>query len=219
MGAVATALFVVLTLASIAVLAATGFPGETASLPRADATLQYIGSNRTAFIVDEILFQVPYMLTLVTFMALYAALKHLDKTSAAIGAALAIGSIVASLSYLTVSFGLVYLSDQSAAASTGAQQASLTSATDALLALYNTPSLTAILWPAGVLVISIATLKGVFNRAVAVLGIVVGIAGMIGEAAHPVLGNLYGIYGTLLLVWIVAVTWKLFRLGWPRGTT
>ncbi len=45
-------------------------------------TLQYVGANRTAFIVDELLIQGPFLVMICFFMALYAALKHASRSYA-----------------------------------------------------------------------------------------------------------------------------------------
>jgi hypothetical protein len=212
--ALAAAAFIVLTIASIVVAVLTRFPMEQpGTLPDTAATLAYIGHDRTAFIVNQILIQTPFMLTAATFMALCAALKHLDGRWAAIGALLAIGSIVASLDYLTIALGLVRLDDQLVAATAEPERAALNAAATALLAQYNAPSLTALLWPAGILVISIPMLRGVFPRAVAYLGLMTGAAGVVVEAARAIVGGAYGAYGVLLLAWTAAVAWKLYRLG------
>jgi hypothetical protein len=56
-------------------------------------------------------------------------------------------------------------------------------------------------------------LKGVFPRAVAYLGIAVGVLGIASEALRFVFEGAYGVYGVLLLVWMGAVGWTLLRLG------
>lgn len=213
-GSLATIAFILLTIVSIAVTALTRYPtAQAGMLPDASTTLAYVQDNRTAFVIDQILIQVPFLLTAVTFMALYVALKHLDGTSAAIGLGLAIGSMIASLIYLTIAFALVQLSDQAAVAATESQRAASAGAAVALVALYNAPSLATLLWPAAIVAMSIPMLRGVFHRTVAYLGVLTGAAGIVAEAARPIVGGAYSVYGVLLLAWIVAVTWKLYQLG------
>jgi hypothetical protein len=65
----------------------------------------------------------------------------------------------------------------------------------------------------GLLIVSIVMLRGVFPRAVAYLGVTVGILGIAGEALRFVFEGFYGVYGVLLLVWMGAVGWTLLRLG------
>ena len=55
--------------------------------------------------------------------------------------------------------------------------------------------------------------KGVFRKGIAYLGIVTGALGIISEALRPILGYSYAVYGILLLIWLIAVGWKLYRLG------
>jgi hypothetical protein len=63
------------------------------------------------------------------------------------------------------------------------------------------------------LVISLVMLKGVFHRGVAYLGIITGVLGIFSEALRPILGPGYAVYGVLLPIWFITVSWKLYRLG------
>jgi len=65
----------------------------------------------------------------------------------------------------------------------------------------------------GLLIVSIVMRKGVVPRAVAHLGIAVGVLGIASEALRFVIEGLYGVYGVLLLVWMSAVGRTLFQLG------
>jgi hypothetical protein len=213
--AVSAALFVVLTLASIAAIAVTGLPsgGGSSTLPGGAATLQYIGSNRWAFIVDELLIQGPFLLTIFVFMALYVALRDVNRSWAAIGAATTIAYVVSTLSIFPVVFGLVYLSDLSQAAPTDAQHAALASSADALLAQFNTVSAAATLGNVGILILALVMVRGVFPRWVAYLGVATGAMGIVAEALRPILGAGFAVYGLCLLVWLSAVGWHLQRLS------
>jgi hypothetical protein len=108
--------------------------------------------------------------------------------------------------------GLVYLSDHYVAATTVAQRTVFATAADSLIAQNNIVSVGGILFAVGVLVISLAMLKGVFHKSIAYLGIVTGVVGIICEAFRPILGPGYSLY-LILLIWLVAVGWKLYRLG------
>jgi hypothetical protein len=83
---------------------------------------------------------------------------------------------------------------------------------DGLLAQGNSVSVGGILFALGVLVISLAMLKGVFHLAVAAIGIVSGVMGIVCESLRPVMGSWYGLYGILML-WLLGVAWKLYRLS------
>ena len=63
-----------------------------------------------------------------------------------------------------------------------------------------------------ILVISIVMLKGVFSKWVAWLGIVSGAVGIIRESLRPMIGAGFSIYG-VVLIWLIAVGWKLYRLA------
>ena len=217
-GGVSAVLWVVLAgvvpvvLGSITPLPPTS-SGEFASLAGGVATLQYITSNRSAFILNQVLFFGPGVLVIVAFLALYMALKHLNKSYAAIGAVVAIACQVLFLASFSIGFGLVYLSDLYVAATTAAQRSAFATAAEGLLAQNNIVSVAGILYNIAILVISLVMLRGVFQKGVASLGIVTGALGIMSEALRPILGYGYAVYGVFLLIWFIAVGWKLYRLG------
>ena len=53
--------------------------------------------------------------------------------------------------------------------------------------------------------VSIVMLGGVFPKAVAYLGIVVGVLGIASEVLRPVIGGAYGVYYLLMVAWTAAV--------------
>jgi hypothetical protein len=217
-GGISAVLFVVLAgvvpivLGSITPLPPTS-SGEFASLAGGVATLQYITSNRSVFILNQVLFFGPAVLVIVAFLALYMALKHLNKSYAAIGAVVAITSQVLYLGTFSIVFGLVYLSDLYMAATTAAQRAAFATTAEGLIAQYNTVSAAGILMNIGILILSLVMIKGVFQKGVAYLGIITGALGIMSEALRPILGYGYAVYGILSLIWLIAVGWKLYRLG------
>jgi Domain of unknown function (DUF4386) len=214
-GGVSAVLFVVLTIVSFVLAFITPQPqssGGSLMLPGGVATLQFIASHRSIFILDQLLFVGPVVLTMVVFLALYVALKHLSKSYTAIGAVVGIAGVVLSLVPLSLVGGLVYLSDHYAAATTVAQRAGFATAAESLIAQNNVVSAGGILFAVGVLVISLAMVKGVFQKGIAYLGIVTGGVGIICEALRPILGPGYSAY-LILLIWLSAVGWKLYRLG------
>lgn len=220
-GGVSAVLFVVLTIVSLVLAFVTPQPqssGGSLMLPGGVATLQFIASNRSVFILDQILFVGPVVLTIVVFLALYVALKHLSKSFAAIGAVFGIVGVVLSLVPFSFVGGLVYLSDQYAAATTVPQRAVFETAADSLIAQNNIVSAGGILFAVGILVVSLAMLKGVFHKGIAYLGIVTGVVGIISESLRPILGPGYSIY-LILLIWLIAVGWKLYRLGSSSSTS
>jgi hypothetical protein len=218
-GGVSAVLFVVLNIVVYSVLFYTTpqppISGGAAlnTLPGGVATLQYIASNRSGYILEQVLFWYPIFLAIVVFLALYVALKHLNKSYAAIGAVVGIAGVVLTLAPFSIVGGLVYLSDQYVAATTAAQHTAFATAAESLIAQNNTVSAGAILYNIGFLIISLVMLKGVFHKGVAYLGIVTGALGIMSEGLIRIIGPGYYIYGVLFVIWFFAVGWKLYRLG------
>jgi hypothetical protein len=154
---------------------------------------------------------------MVVFLALYMALKHLNKSYAALGALVGIASEGIALAYSSsppsLNTGLVYLSDHYVAATTAAQRADLAAAAEGLIAMSNAVNAAGILTALGILILSLVMLKGVFHKGVAYLGILTGTLGIVSEALRDMLGPGYIVYGLLLPLWFLAVGWKLYRLG------
>ncbi len=180
------------------------------------AMLDYIAGHRSTYILQQILWLGPSILLTVVFLALYPALKELDKSYAAIGAVLGIVSWAVTLAYPATGGGapaLVYLSDQYAAATSEAQRAALSAAAVGFLAINDVATLMGVLETAAILIVSLVMLRGIFHRGVAYLGIATGAVGIVSEALKPVLGLGYIVYGLLVMVWIAAIGWELVRLA------
>ena len=175
------------------------------------ATLEYIIANRPGYIIFQALLVGPVGLTLITFPALFIALRRLNRSYAAIGSLIGVASVVLCLVPFSCVNGLVYLSYQYAAAPI-AQHATFASAAEGLLAQNNSVSVGGVLFAVSILVISIVMLKGVFSRWVAWLGIASGVAGIICESLRPMIGAAFSIYA-VVLIWLIAVGWKLYRLA------
>ena len=212
-GSVSAALFVVLVIVPLVLIFTTSQPPISGGA----ATLQYIASHKFVYLTELVSFVGLSVPAMVVFLALYAALKHLNKSYAALGALLGIASEVAALTYnsspQSLNSGLLYLSDQYMAATTAAQRIALATAAEGLIAVANAVAAAGILTAIGILIISLVMLKGVFHKGVAYLGIVTGVLGIISEPLRPILGLGYAVYGLLLPIWFIAVGWKLYRLG------
>ncbi len=211
-GGVSAALFVILIIVPIVLLFITPPPSSGGA-----ATFQYIASNKSVYIIELASFVGLSVPAIVVFLALYVALKHVNKSYAAIGALIGIASEVIALAYNSsppsLNGGLVYLSDQYVAATTAAQRLAFATAAEGLIAVANAVAAAGILTAIGILVISLVMLKGVFHKGVAYLGIITGVLGIFSEALWPILGSGYFVYGVLLPIWFIAVGWKLYRLG------
>lgn len=212
-GGVSAALYIVLgIIAPVVILMTMPQPPSSGGA----ATLQYIASNRLGYIFEQVLFSVPSVFAMVVFLALYMALKHLNKSYAAIAALVAIVSQVLALASPVTGGGalsLVYLSDHYVTATTAAQRAAFASAAEGFIAQNTIVQAGGILFAIGILIISIIMLKGVFQKGIAYLGIVTGVIGIMSEALRNMLGFGYLVYWVLFIIWFIVIGWKLYRLG------
>jgi hypothetical protein len=215
-GGISAGLFVAM------LLGATGLAIATQPAPTAGgaATLEYIASHRNLYIVHQQLWLVPGVFAAVVYLALYPALKPLHQSLAALGCAVGGIAWALTLAMPTTSTGapaLVYVSDQYAATEDPAQRAAFVGAAESLIAINRTPTAVGVLTTAGMLIVSLVMLRGVFPKWIAYLGIVSGALGIGSEALRPVIEGGYGIYGVLLLVWMGAVGSRLYGLGADSG--
>ncbi len=207
-GGISALIYVIFGMIGPAVLLLTSrYPGMDG------ATLRFIASNRSWWIVIQTLTLGLLVFAIVTFMAIYMSVKHLNKSYAAIGAVIAIATQFLFLAYFPVVMGLVYLSDQYVAATTAEQRIALATAAEGLVAQNNAFGPSETVFTLGILIISIVMLKGVFHKGVAYLGMLTFAAAIIGEALEPILGIGYFWWWLLFMIWFIAVSWKLYRLS------
>ena len=215
-GGVSAWIFVAMIVAGIVIAIATPAPPTAGGT----ATLSYIAAHRTLYIVEQQLWLVPGFFAMVTYLALYPALKHLDKSLAALGAVVGGSAWALTLAIPTTTTGapaLVYLSDQFMATADPARRAAFTTAAETLIAQNRTTLVVGPLTTVGLLIVSIVMLNGVFPKAVAHLGVATGVLGICAEALRMVFEGFYVIYGVLLPIWMGAVGWNLYRLGRSSG--
>jgi hypothetical protein len=211
-GGVSALLFVVLTIVAIVLVVVAPPPLNSDGA----TTLQYIASHKVLYIIEQVLWLAPSVFAMVVFLALFLALKHLNKSYAALGALAGIVSWALGLAIPVTGGGspvLVYLSDQYLAATTAAQHTAFATAAEVFIAENNIAFASGILAPVGMLILSFVMLKGVFPKGVAYLGIVTGALGIVSEALRPFIGYGYFVYALLFPIWYLAVGWKLYRLG------
>jgi hypothetical protein len=180
------------------------------------AILEYIAANRLVYMLEQVLWLLPSVLLILVFLALYPALKHIDKSYAAIGTVLGIFSWALTLVYPATGGGapaLVYLSDRYVVASGAVERAAYVAAAETFIAQNVIPTAVGILEPIGILIVSLVMLRGAYGRGLVYLGILTGGLGIVSEALRPLLGAGYMAYGLLLFAWFVAVGWQLYRLG------
>jgi len=175
--------------------------------------LQFIAAHRLWWMTLQTLVLGTSLLAIISFVALFVALKPLNKSYAAIGAIIAVTCQLLFMAYYPILLGLVYLSDQYVAAM-GTQRVILETAAESLIAQNNAFNpLYESLFGISILILSLVMLKGIFHKSIAYLGIATCVAAFIGLALWPIVGVAYFWWWLLFLVWFIAVGWKLYRLG------
>ena len=153
------------------------------------------------------------ILAIITFLAVFAALKHLEPGWAAIGATFGAVSMVLYMAYLPVLLGQVWLGQEWLTATTE-RRGELATAAESLIAQNSAfnpayEPLTAI----GILVLSLVMLRGVFSRWVAWLGVATAASAFLAVALYPVLGLGYLWWWVFYTAWFIAVGVQLINLS------
>jgi hypothetical protein len=176
--------------------------------------LELINSNGTAWWVAlQTMVLGTSFLAIITFAAVFVALKHLDKAIALAGALIAIVIHILFIAYYPVMLGLSQLAKNYQGAAE-AQQLSFASAAEALLAINNAFNpLYETVFAVSILVISLVMLKGIFDKKIAWLGILTSLAAFIALLLWPLLGIGYLWWWLFFMLWFIAVGWKLYKLG------
>lgn len=213
-GGISGLVFVVLVLVPVALVFIAPLPPT-----EGHALLQYIAAHKAVYLTELVCFVGLAVPALVVFAAITAAVKHVDKSVAAIGALFGIGSEIIALalgsSPQSLHGGLVVLADGYATAATDSQRASLASSADTLIAATNAVSWAGILTAAAILLLSLL-MRGSFGSLTAVWGIITGAIGIPSEALRPLIGPLYMAYGLALPVWFALVARKLVKISRDR---
>src|SRR6266516_287854 len=144
-GAISAVLYVVLNIGALVLLLIT----PPAPSSGGAATLQYIASHKSVYLLELVLFVALSVFTMVVGLALNSSPPSLNGC-------------------------LIYLSDQYVAATTAAQRVAFATAAEGHIAVTNAVNSAGILFEVGILIISLVMLKGVFHKGVAYLGIVTG---------------------------------------------
>jgi hypothetical protein len=175
--------------------------------------LEFIAGHRAWWMFLQGLVLESSILLIVTFVALFVAFKHLNKSYTAIGAVVGVTSQILFMAYYPILLGLVYLSDQFKTAEAGHRNG-LVAAAEALIAqnaAFN--PVYEVLFAAGILIISIVMLRGGRSKGVAYIGIAASVAVIGAMALFPVIGLAYLFWWVVMTVWLVAIGWKLIRVG------
>lgn len=179
-----------------------------------EATLRFISDHTASYAAEQILWTLPNILPVLVFVALYLALPR-ARNLALVGTLIGASSWALFLAVPVTSRGslvLVYLADHYADASQNDRGVYATAA-EAIVAENNTPAVLGVLSTIGILLISVAMLRGPFPRLAAWAGIAAGVTGIAGEALRQTAPAFYLVYGLLLWAWLLLVGFTLIRLG------
>jgi hypothetical protein len=175
--------------------------------------LQFIAENRFWWLFLQTVVLGTSILAIVAFVALFVALKHVDKSYAALGAVVAVTCQLLFMAYYPVLLGTIYLSDKFVAAPAN-QQALLGTAAESLMAINNAFNpLYESLFGISILIFSLVMMKGVFHKSIAYLGVATCVAAFIALSLWPIVGVNYFWWWVFFFVWFTAVGWKLYQLG------
>lgn len=184
------------------------------------ATLEFIAGHKGIYIAEQLLWVLPNLLAVITFVGLAVALAPADRGLALLGGVVGAVPWALFLAIPTTSRGstvLVFLSDQYMAAGME-ERGAFAAAAEAIVAENNTPSAAGMLSAFGILVISLVMLRSELPRALAWLGITTGGLGIISEVLRYAAPFFYWGYGVLLWAWFVAAGVVLLRLA-RRGSS
>ena len=200
-GAVAAGLAVVLYVVALVLFVVTPAPPPPAS--GGAAMLEHVVSNRSAYVVKQVLWVAPNLLMMVVVLALAVALAPVNKSYALIAGVIAVASWAVSFAWPTTgegSLGMVVLGDRYASAATEPERAAAVAGAELLLALNDLPAIIlGVLQTLGILLLAALMVRGVFPKGLAWLGVVTGVVGVAAEAFRPWLGWAYAVYGLVAL--------------------
>jgi hypothetical protein len=226
-GSISTAIALAMYLGAFALI----FVTEAAPTSGAADMLAYIDDNRGVYVVKQVLWIMPSLFLMVTFLALTVALWDVDKSHALIAGLVGIVSWAGAFSWPTSGEGslvLLHISDRYADAVSDAERSVFLGAAETMIAYNDAPAFLGVLQTIGILLMSLVMLRGVFSKGLAWLGVLAGGIGVASEALRPWMGWGYAIYGLLLFVWLGWVAWELWTLyrgsearlaGEPGGMT
>lgn len=214
-GAVAAGLAVVLYVVALILFVVTPTPPPPTS--GGAAMLEHVVSNRSAYVVKQVLWVAPNLLMMVVVLALAVALIQINKSYALVAGVIAVASWAVSFAWPTTgegSLGMVVLGDRYASAAMEHERAAAVAGAELLLALNDLPAIIlGVLQTLGILLLAALMVRGVFPRGLAWFGVATGVTGVAAEVFRPWLGWAYAIYGLLLFAWLIGVAVALSRLG------
>jgi hypothetical protein len=194
---------------------AGGFPP-----PGTEARLAFMAEHAAGWWALAALMIFTDLLYIPVFLALYQALKGINKYMMLLALACAGLFVALDLAVTWTAYSsLITLGGNYAAATSDAQRAVIVAAAGYPSAINDSPLLGiyATLIPAtGLLLAGLVMRKGIFNKALAYLGVVAGISGILAGVGPLFISELetaQKINAGLAMIWFLVVGWKLYRLG------
>ncbi len=216
-GGVATMILIVYSLVTMISLVVLG--GAPGSAEEAFSLLQsnpIVGLVRLDVLTSTVFMPLYYLL----FLGLYVALRRVDGAYATLATILVFAGITLSIATPSA-FSMLTLSNKYAAATTEAQRSQFLAAGEAILAsdmFHGTGALVGgVLIQSAAVLISVCMLRSnVFSKLTAYVGIVthgLDLAHFLAGVYTPPALILMAIAGTLYLLWLPLVGWRLLQLG------
>jgi len=186
----------------------------------AEARLMYLAGNRTLWWTILSLSVLTDLLFIPVALALYFALKGINKNVMLVATTCVGLFVVLDLAITWTNYAsLITLSGHYASTTNNAERAVFVAAAiypsivieSSLLFVYNTFTLTV-----GILMTGVVMLKGVFSKSTAYLGLITGILGLVavlGPFFVTALDATIIIASILTTVWVMFVSYRLYRLG------
>lgn len=203
----------ILYIASVVLIVAIGGPPSTG-----EGYLKLLAGGKLPFQTLVGFFALADILLVPAVLALYLALKEVNRTQMLIASAFWGVTIAADLGTLMVWYSLVPLTDAYVAATGEVQRAAYVAAAVAVLGATNAGFTLAFFlgWGVATIIQSLVMLKGVFSKGVAYLGIIAGIVSLLaglGTSAVPALGAVLPIWFIIFAVWWLLVGFRLRKIG------
>ncbi|MGB7537848.1 MAG: hypothetical protein WBM17_04855 [Anaerolineales bacterium] len=201
----------------------TGLYALGGPLPNgAEEWLKYLAGQTTAWWAILGLSVLTDFLFLPVTLALFLALKEIDRNAMLIGAILVVMFVILDLAVTWPNYSsLITLSGNYAAATSDVQRTAFVSAASYASAVLSSGlfAVYAILVPSlGILVIGLVMKKSAFHKVTAYSGMASGILGIISVVGPVFIGALGGaviLASVLTTVWVLLLGCRLYRLGQP----
>jgi len=174
-------------------------------------------NNKILGLLDlDLLLTIINVLTILVYLALYAALRRSNESFMAIVLTIALVGIVLYLVSREATFTMLSLSDQYATATTDAQKSMFLAAGQVMLTIYNGTAfdISYVLGGVVLLIISAVMLRSnIFSRVTVYVGVLMGMLMLVPPTVGTI-GLLLSLISLVLTaIWLILIARRLFQLG------